>query len=787
MKKNAKLFLYFLIALIFFSCPDNGNGPGAGNPGGENPGGENPGGENPGGENPGGENPGEGGPGVFHWTFNGEIEGWVPYDSKNSPDFSKGGTTMDIDAVLPGGMMLLASGRTTRWVPTQPAPAESFSSGYIGPNGVTAASKYSLKIDNVTGPFTITINYTGREAQTSSPVIYINGTSKKTGDASNGQNSPKSVTYEYTNNDKVTVQLGNITGGIWIFDVILSGPNITSGSDSQGGGSQGGSGQGLVSSITINQGNLYLLESDTRQLSVYVLPETAENKEVSWSSDKENIAAVSSSGLVTALAEGTAVITAAAKDGSGKSGSITVTVEPSWNGDPNNKWALDANLQELRAFPGAEGFGQNASGGRRGKVVKVTNLEDAASNPPEGSLRWALAQYPGEPITVVFSVSGIIDLKAELRVKRDNFTIAGQTAPGDGICIRDNKVNFGGSNNFIIRYLRFRIGTMNNDPNGKGSIGIENASNFIVDHCTFGWSGEENTTIYDNKMSTVQWCIIHEGLYQSGHNKGVRGYGTQWGGESATYHHNLLAHNDSRSPRLNGARSNDKDVLIDFVNNVNYNWGRQSSSYGAEIETNSHRVNFVNNYYKPGPAYPGTSSYFVVVYYASNQGDKKALWYMDGNIMEGDTGKNTNNYSGLNISRYPSGTTIDQLKSANPFAVPYPVKTETAENAFNSVLARAGAFPRDSVDTRIVNEARTGTASGSGSAGKPGIIDSPDDIGGYPVYNSLPAPLDTDGDGIPDAWETANGLDPANPLDGALKNLSKAYTNLEVYLYDLTK
>jgi len=155
--------------------------------------------------------------------------------------------------------------------------------------------------------------------------------------------------------------------------------------------------------------------------------------------------------------------------------------------------------------------------------------------------------------------------------------------------------------------------------------------------------------------------------------------------------------------------------------------------------------------------------------------------------MEGDTVKNTNNYSGLDISRYPSGTTIDQLKSASPFAVPYPVKTETAQDAFNSVLAGAGAFPRDSVDARIVQEARTGTASGSGAAGKPGIIDNPSAVGGYPTYNSLPAPTDTDGDGIPDEWETANGLNPADPSDGAKKNLSKAYTNLEVYLYDLAK
>jgi pectate lyase len=749
MEKNAKLLLFFLMPLLFISCPEDGNK----------------------------KKEIIKKPIVLHWTFQEQIPGWVVFDTSRTPDYPTG-TTMNIDAVLEDGMTLTASQRTTRWVPAHPAPADGFSDGYIQPNGATAAGKYSLKIENVKGPFTLVINYTARESQRSIPVIFIDEVEVKRGDEANGESDPKSVEYEYADSDTVTIQLGNVSGGIRIFDVILT--------------LQGGSGsQVLVNSITINEGNFSIAEGDTRPLSVSVLPETAGNKKVNWSSNRTGVATVSPAGLVTAVSEGTAVITALARDGSGKSANITVTVESSWNGDPNNPWAQDPLLQSLSAFPGAEGYGQNASGGRKGKVVKVTTLEDAATNPPAGSLRWALNQHAGEPITVVFSVSGLIELKAELRLRRDNFTMAGQTAPGDGICIMGDKVNLGGSNNFIIRYLRFRVGTMNGDPNGKGSIGIENASNFIVDHCTFGWSGEENTTIYDNKMSTVQWCIIHEGLYYSGHNKGERGYGTQWGGESATYHHNLLAHNNSRSPRFNGARANDKDVLIDFVNNVNYNWGKQGACYGGEIETNSHRVNFVNNYYKPGPAFPGTnSSYYVDVYYAASQGTtKKALWYMSGNIMEGsaNTGKNTDNYSGLNINKYPSGTTIDSLKSGR-FEVPYPVTTETAQNAFNSVLAKAGAFPRDTVDARIVQEALTGTASGSGTFGtQKGIIDSPDAVGGYPSYNSLPAPVDTDGDGIPDEWETANGLNPANASDGALKNLSRAFTNLEVYLYDLVK
>lgn len=455
------------------------------------------------------------------------------------------------------------------------------------------------------------------------------------------------------------------------------------------------------------------------------------------------------------------------------------------------------NMQaQTKAFPTAEGFGSMASGGRGGKIVEVTTVADNSSNIPEGSFRWALQQYPGQPITIVFRVSGLIDLQAELRCKRDNYTIAGQTAPGDGICIMGDKVNFGGSNNLIIRHLRFRVGTMidpvTGEPHtsGKGSIGIENASNWIIDHCTFGWSGEENMTIYDNKMTTIQWCIVHEGLYRSGHNKGDRGYGVQWGGQNATFHHNLLAHNYNRSPRFNGARSNDQNVLIDYVNNVNYNWGKSNSCYGSDIENVSNRTNFVNNYYKPGPARPGTSSsYFTQSSFSSSQSTGKiAKWYMSGNYMEGsaNAAKNNDNYLGLDASAYTAkGVGADALKSETPFEITYPVTTETAEQAYGSVLAGAGAFPRDTVDRRIVNEVKKGTASGSGAYGeKKGIIDKPDTVGGYPVYNTYNTITDNDHDGLDDAWETVNNLDPQDPTDGNLF-VESGYTVLEVYLNSL--
>ncbi|MDP4276695.1 MAG: Por secretion system protein, partial [Bacteroidota bacterium] len=278
------------------------------------------------------------------------------------------------------------------------------------------------------------------------------------------------------------------------------------------------------------------------------------------------------------------------------------------------------------AFPTAEGYGRNATGGRGGKVVEVTNLLDDANGTTEGSFRWALKQYSTSPLTVVFRVSGLIQLVADIRCSRTaGTTIAGQTAPGDGICIRGGKCNFGGSSNLVIRHMRFRIGLKGDTAFlAGGSVGIENSSNWIVDHCTFGWSGEENMTIYDNNNTTIQWCLLHEGLYACGHAKGARSYAAQWGGQTATFHHNLLAHNNNRTPRFNGARSNDLDVLVDYVNNVVYNWGKPNSCYGGDITNKAHRANLVNNYYKPGPARPGSEdSYFVQSSYLSTQGTAK--------------------------------------------------------------------------------------------------------------------------------------------------------------------
>lgn len=465
------------------------------------------------------------------------------------------------------------------------------------------------------------------------------------------------------------------------------------------------------------------------------------------------------------------------------------------------------------AFPTAEGYGKYASGGRGGAVVEVTNLQDDPNNPIVGSLRWALQQHKGEPLTVVFRVSGTIDLNGhDLRSKRNNVTIAGQTAPGDGICIKGGTFNLGGSRNLIIRHIRSRVGVLNDNTFRPGevdesnfipgaAINIENGGNWIIDHCSFGWSAEENVNWYDNDHTTVQWCIFSEGLYNVGHSKGSRSYGAVLGGKTATYHHNLLAHNYNRSPRFGATTKNDKVMLVDFVNNVNYNYGKKNSCYGGDNRQGDEglfQLNFVNNYYKQGPAYTGDKhSVFVSASYCNpsqgSQGKSYGKWHLSGNYMEGSYaqshGFNEDNYKAFDIDAYQenvAGLKLEDMKSAH-LPVDHPVDTESAHDAYNSVLANAGAFPRDAVDTRVLNEVKTGTATGYGSFNNHrvcGIIDKPSDVGGYPELKTYNEVTDNDHDGMDDAWETANGFNPANAADRNTV-VGGGYTALEAYLCSL--
>ncbi|PTR01145.1 pectate lyase [Mucilaginibacter yixingensis] len=459
---------------------------------------------------------------------------------------------------------------------------------------------------------------------------------------------------------------------------------------------------------------------------------------------------------------------------------------------------------QVPAFPGAEGFGSKASGGRGGKVVQVTNLNDDG----DGSLRWALNQFPGKPLIVTFQISGIIELKSVLKINRSDLTIAGQTAPGDGICIKGNAVELnmakkGGNNgNVIVRCIRFRPGA----PIYLGCTGlnIENTHDVIIDHCDFSWANEENIVCYNSKNVTIQWCISSESLFNAWHHKGSRAYSGAIGGQFLSFHHNLLAHHNSRAPRFSGARSNDTCALVDFRNNVVYNSHSKTAAYGGEMMINGgySRVNMIGNYFKPGPATPGN---WVFIHPSWNSACKEAgNWHLAGNKMVGKADLTADNYKGLDLSEIPDEFKI-KAKSDSIFTIPgwATLKTQSADDAYQLVLANAGTIlpKRDQVDDRIVNETRLGVASGTGSypagikaKGKfvkdfvpsvgHGIIDTAGVVGGWPNYVSKTPLTDSDGDGIPDTWETRNGLNAKDPNDG--NALSKTgYTNIENYINSL--
>ncbi|MDH6307955.1 pectate lyase [Dysgonomonas sp. PFB1-18] len=433
------------------------------------------------------------------------------------------------------------------------------------------------------------------------------------------------------------------------------------------------------------------------------------------------------------------------------------------------------------AFPGAEGGGMYTTGGRGGKVYYVNSLEDTImgnKKTQEGTLRWCLKR-PG-PKTILFKVAGIIHLKARLNIP-DSTTIAGQSAPGDGICITNYPVKVEG-NNVIIRYIRFRMGDLSKVTDDALS-GNRN-KDIIIDHCSMSWSTDECASFYDNENFTMQWCIISESLRASVHKKGNHGYGAIWGGKKASYHHNLLAHHDSRNPRMCGSRySNQPELeLVDFRNNVIYNWG-SNSGYAGE----GGRYNFVNNYYKPTPTSANPSRIFSPNADDGSNKQPKGVWgtfYVNGNHVHGNKKVTRNNLLGLQPNNLGSKNKAD-LISDKPFDVPC-VTTDDAETAYKKVLVDAGAsYRRDKTDLRIVDEVEKGLAPkrASGSAGtKPGMIDSQYDVGGWDTYSydSEDVPADSNIDGIPDGWlEQHYSGKSANDLN------EEGYTYLEVYLNSL--
>jgi pectate lyase len=419
-------------------------------------------------------------------------------------------------------------------------------------------------------------------------------------------------------------------------------------------------------------------------------------------------------------------------------------------------------LSQPVAFPGAEGFGSITTGGRGGAVIEVTTLDDSGS----GSLREALEQTNG-PRTVVFKVSGNIELKSRLKIKYGFVTIAGQTAPGDGICLQNYTVEID-ADNVIVRYIRFRLG--DEAQQEADSFWGREHSRIIIDHCTMSWSIDECASFYDNRDFTMQWCLISESLDDSYHSKGAHGYGGIWGGAGATFHHNLFAHHKSRNPRFNGSRysTTPENEIVDFVNNVIYNWG-SNSAYGGE----SGNINMRYNYYKYGPATnTGVRGRIIEPY------DNAGNWYVEDNFVVGYPDITADNWDG----GVQGGHAAYQKtkKATEPFGV-VDIDMQSAEEAYESVLEKVGAnFPtQDSIDVRIIEEVKTGTAT----YGK-GIIDSQLDVGGYTFHSSSTPPSDRDHDGMPDAWEEANGL---NPDDDTDRNLTDdvGYTMLENYMNGL--
>ena len=512
-----------------------------------------------------------------------------------------------------------------------------------------------------------------------------------------------------------------------------------------------------------------------------------------------------------------------------------------------------AALAQAPAFPGAEGHGRYVTGGRGGKVIHVTNLNDKGT----GSFRAAVTGNSKK--IIVFDVAGVIPLASNLTIGA-NTTILGQTAPSPGITLRYYTVQ--PEDNCIIRFIRLRRGQEKDINDGADATWQRNKTGIIFDHCSFSWSIDEVASFYDNNNFTMQWCTVAESLTNPGHSKGAHGYGGIWGGKLASFHHNFVGHLMNRGPRFNGARygwtgytsNKDYDTYkwenpvqaenVDFRNCVMYN--AQGTCYGGP---GGGQINIVNNYYKAGPSHSLKSKTLngikvsvssgkergsqdritQVTVSSSGNSDKKhpeyyemtSRYFISGNTTETTKGTVTKNQDWKGVV-YDKGTytyngeiysadkknfygdavahqTIDgvscvKIKMDNP-APTGEVTTHSAAEAFSKVLAYGGAsLYRDEIDARYMEEAKTGTAQYKGSITQsPGIIDKVSDVNGYTESTfgtaSRPADFDTDKDGIPDAWELANGLNPNDDSDALTYSLDGKgyYTNLEVYANSLVE
>ncbi len=510
---------------------------------------------------------------------------------------------------------------------------------------------------------------------------------------------------------------------------------------------------------------------------------------------------------------------------------------------------LTAMAQEqVPAFPGAEGHGRYITGGRGGEIRHVTNLNDSG----EGSLREALKGTNAK--TIVFDVSGYIDLKSQLDIT-SNTTIAGQSAPSPGITLRYYTIYFGKCDNVIVRYIRFRRSQVKDVNDGADATWGRRRSSIMLDHCSFSWSIDEVASFYDNNNFTMQWCTLGEALNDAGHNKGKHSYGGIWGGKLASFHHNLLIHLNNRVPRFNGARYEWSDYKknmyydqyqwpnyiqaenVDFRNCVMYNWGDGNGCYGGP---GGGYINIVNNYYKAGPGtkntkrvtqisvgasgnstpenlYGVTSRYYINGNYVTAAGEKAANYDWTGVTFDSPSyilenpatnvkerySKDVNHVYGDTVTyvKNSDGNDCVRIKVDGPCPIG-DITTHSAETCYEKVLSYAGSsLFRDGTDARYVEETKTETITYTGSkTGIKGIPDTINDPDGeqdascpsFPELSqtSRPEGFDTDGDGMPDEWETLNGLNPNDASDAALYTIDSEkgwYTNVEVYLNSIVE
>lgn len=510
--------------------------------------------------------------------------------------------------------------------------------------------------------------------------------------------------------------------------------------------------------------------------------------------------------------------------------------------------AMAANAaDEVPAFPGAEGHGRYVTGGRGGEIIHVTNLNDSGP----GSLREALKST--KPKTIVFDVSGYIDLRSQLNVS-SNTTIAGQTAPEGGITLRYYTLYFGNCDNVIVRFIRSRRSQVKDVNDGADATWGRNRKGIILDHCSFSWSIDEVASFYDNRDFTMQWCNVTEGLANPGHTKGAHSYGGIWGGKNASFHHNFIAHVQNRAPRFNGARyawdGYDKTLYsstvdaerVDFRNCVMYNWGTGSACYGGP---GGGYINIVNNYYKAGPGTKNKTTVTQVTVATSGNADKKhpelygysSRYFINGNYVTAASSPDNYDWKGVKYDggllskdnekyikdaahlfgdkvEYTNIGTVDCVRlNLDSQIDPGIVTTHKATVAYAKLLENSGAsLYRDAADIRYAEEARTGTVTFNGdvayvdkngkvyaTSNTRGILDFINDPAGeenpktasFPALpsNVRPEGFDSDGDGIPDAWETTNGLNPDDASDGKLFTLDSKgwYDNFEVYLSSLVE